>query len=101
MKDHNLLTVRVDTVNKGTLNGTILLAPGLLGLRLEKKRGDRTLRSYFDSILVSKRMSDHILILFFFQKGCLILYLRQSWSLPHSKPSSVNSALQGRLQQTK
>ena len=42
IKDHNLLTVRVDTVNKGTLDSTILLAPRLLGLRLEK-RGDRTL----------------------------------------------------------
>ena len=56
MKDDNLLTVRVDTVNKGTLDGTILLAPRLLGLRLEK-RGDRTLWLYFDYILLYKRLS--------------------------------------------
>ena len=63
MKDHNLLTVRVDTVNKGTLNGTILLASGLLGLRLER----REVIAHCDRSLIfflSKRMSDHILILF-------------------------------------
>ena len=56
MKDDNLLTVRVDTVNKGTLHSTILLAPRLLRLRLEK-RGDRILWSYFDSILRSEKLS--------------------------------------------
>ena len=56
MKDDNLLTVRVDTVNKGTLHSTILLAPGLLGLRLEKRE------------VIAH--CDHILIIFFFIKGC-------------------------------
>ena len=48
MKVHNLLTVRVHLVNKGTLNSTILLAPGLLGLRLEKIEEI----AHFDHILV-------------------------------------------------
>ena len=56
MKDDNLLTVRVDTVNKGTLHSTILLAPRLLGLRLEKKE------------VIAH--CDCILIIFFFQKSC-------------------------------
>ena len=56
MKDDNLLTVRVDTVNKGTLDSTILLAPGLLGLRLEKKE----VIAYCDCIFIFS----------FFQKRC-------------------------------